>query len=206
MLQPAKATVILVHGLWMSGLEMRWLGKQLKRSGFPVRYFHYKSRQNLLKQAADDLRSYAAKFDGQVHLVGHSLGGLVIASMLANGALPNLGRIVLLGSPQNGSKLAAALDSCTAGRLLIGPMAAEGIVHNRPATLAGYDLLVIAGTLPLGFGTLFGVGSPHDGTVAVEETRVPGARQILVHTSHMGMLFSQEVAAAITDFLTAPPD
>ncbi|MCB1762064.1 MAG: hypothetical protein KDI27_02850, partial [Gammaproteobacteria bacterium] len=35
--------VLLIHGLWMTGLEMHWLGSRLIRCGFKIRYFHYRS-------------------------------------------------------------------------------------------------------------------------------------------------------------------
>jgi len=200
----AAATVILVHGLWMTGVELRWLGWRLEQGGFRVRYFRYCSWRGSLDRAAVELRRFAEKqAGGRVHLLGHSLGGLVIARMLEGGDLVNQGRIVLLGSPQQGSLLAATLERCRAGRFILGPAACEGIVRDRPATPAGRELLVIAGTLSFGFARLFGVAVPNDGTVAVVETRVPGAGLLLVRASHMGMLFSRAVLAGICKFLQA---
>lgn len=198
----SPASVILVHGLWMNGLELRWLGHRLERYGFRVRYFRYRTWRGSLADAAQALRSFAGQMDGEpLHLLGHSLGGVVIAKMLEQGELANQGRIVLLGSPQLGSGAAAALERWRAGRFILGPLAGEGLVRRRPASLAGRELLVVAGTLSFGFGRFLGVAAPNDGTVAVAETRVPGARQVLVRASHMGMLFSTAVADAVSGFL-----
>lgn len=200
--QSEAETVILVHGLWMTGAELLWLGGQLEACGFAAGYFRYRSWRGTLDVAALELRRFAERQDGgRVHLLGHSLGGLVIARMLEEGDLPNLGRIVLLGSPQQGSQLASALERFRAGRFILGPVAAEGIVRNRPASLAVREPLVIAGTLPFGFSGLFGVAIPNDGTVAATETEVPGASTLLVRASHMGMLFSRTVAEAVCNFL-----
>lgn len=199
---PSAATVILVHGLWMTGLELRWLGRQLERGGHTVGYFRYNSWHGTLAQAAEELRRFVLQQRAKrVHLLGHSLGGIVIARMLAAGELPGQGRIVLLGSPQQGSRLAATLERCRAGRFILGPVAVEGIVRNRPASLGGRELLIVAGTLPVGFARLFGVDRPNDGTVAAAETEVPGASLVLVRASHMGMLFSRVAADAISEFL-----
>ncbi len=201
--ESTTATVILVHGLWMTGVELRWLGRQLERRGLAVRYFHYCSWSGDLGRAAEELREFAQQQGrGKVHLLGHSLGGIVIARMLEQGALLNQGRIALLGSPQQGSLLASSLERYRAGRFILGPVAREGIVRNRPAGLAGRDLLVIAGTFSFGFARLFGVAVPNDGTVAAVETQVPGASRMLVRASHMGMLFSKKVAAAVGNFLS----
>lgn len=198
----SAATVILVHGLWMTGMELRWLGRKLADCGFVVRYFRYASWQGNFEHAAAELGQFVAQETaGRVHLLGHSLGGLVIARMLAQAEPANLGRIVLLGSPQQGSLLAATMERYRAGRVLLGPVAGAGIVRNRPAPPAGRELLVIAGTLSFGFARFFGVASPNDGTVAVAETAVQGARQLLVRASHMGMLFSRVAVANICLFL-----
>jgi len=198
----SAATVILVHGLWMTGVELRWLGRRLELCGYTVRYFRYRSWRGTLDRAAVELRRFAEQQTGsRVHLLGHSLGGLVIARMLETGDLINPGRIVLLGSPQQGSRLAAILERCRAGRFILGPAACEGIVRNRPASLAGRELLVIAGTLSIGFARFFGVAVPNDGTVAAAETEVTGASRMLVQASHMGMLFSRVAAAGICSFL-----
>jgi pimeloyl-ACP methyl ester carboxylesterase len=198
----AAATVILVHGLWMTGVELRWLGRQLEQCGFTVRYFRYSSWSGTLDRAAAGLRRFAEQQGrGRIHLLGHSLGGLVIARMLEQGDLANQGRIVLLGSPQQGSALASSLERCRVGRFILGPLGVEGIVRNRPAALAGRELLVVAGTLSIGFARFFGVAVPNDGTVAAVETQVPGASRIQVRASHMGMLFSRSAAAAVCEFL-----
>lgn len=198
----SSATVILVHGLWMTGLELRWLGRQLEASGFTVRYCRYRSWRGTLRDAAVELRRLVEQQgSGTIHLLGHSLGGIVIAKMLEDGDPLNLGRIVLLGSPQQGSALATALERYRACRHILGPVACEGLIRNRPASLAGRKLLVIAGTLSFGFGRFFGIPTPNDGTVAAAETMVPGARQILVRASHMGMLFSRVAASSICAFL-----
>ena len=203
--EASAATVILVHGLWMTGLELRWLGRYLKSHGFNVRYFRYCSWRGTLCDAAEQLRRFAEQQGRrEIHLLGHSLGGIVIAKMLEGGDLTNPGRIVLLGSPQQGSALATALECYRSCRFILGPVACEGIIRNRPASLAGRKVMVIAGTLSFGFGRFFGITAPNDGTVTTAETLVPGAHQVLVRASHMGMLFSRVAASSICAFLKQP--
>ena len=62
---------------------------------------------------------------------------------------------------------------------------------------------MIAGCTPLGLGAMLGqVEGQHDGTVAVEETRLPGLTDhCVMDTSHTGLLFSQDVARQVTRFL-----
>lgn len=194
-------TVILVHGLWMTGVELSLLGWRLKRCGFEVRYFRYPSWRGTLDEAALCLSKLVGKTAGErVHLVGHSLGGIVIARTLELYRPARAGNVAFLGSPMGGSAFVTALLRCRIGRFILGRVIGEALMENRPVWSQGRELLVIAGTLPLGFGVFFGVSSPHDGTIAEAETRVAGAKSIQVRTSHMGMVISPEVAEILCKF------
>ena len=65
------------------------------------------------------------------------------------------------------------------------------------------DLGIIAGTLSLGLGRLVTrFGEPSDGSVALSETRLPGASaHIALPVSHFGMLLSAQVAREAGGFL-----
>lgn len=67
----------------------------------------------------------------------------------------------------------------------------------------GFEVGVIAGTLPLGLGHWFGrFEGAHDGTVTVAETRVAGVIDHLeVRTSHTGLIYSRVVAQQAAAFL-----
>jgi pimeloyl-ACP methyl ester carboxylesterase len=142
-----------------------------------------------------------------LHLVGHSLGGLVILKLFEQGAGAGLppGRIVLLGPPLRGSQTARNLARLPFGKKILG----RGI--HEEAMLAcerrwgrSRDLGVIAGDLGFGVGRLLGtLGTPSDGTVTVAETQLEGAAdRILLRVSHTGMLFSAAVAKQAGAFLS----
>ena len=197
-------TVVLVHGLWMTGREMRVLGGRLEEAGFRVRYFRYRSWRGGLAQAAGDLRKFVEAADGErVHLVGHSLGGVVIAKMVEEAPLSRPGRVAMLGSPMGGSAAARIMSRRRVGRWLVGGVIREGIVEHSPKWPGGRDLLVVAGDIPFGSGLLLGIPKPHDGVVRLEETRVVGARTVTVRASHVGLLLSRKVAAILSDYFRA---
>jgi pimeloyl-ACP methyl ester carboxylesterase len=192
--------IVLVHGLWMTGTEMRVLGVRLEEAGFRVRYFRYRSWRGGLAQAAGALREFVESTEGKrVHLVGHSLGGIVIAKMLEEAPLSRPGRVAMLGAPMGGSAAARIMSRRRAGRWLVGGVIREGIVEHAPKWPVGRDLLVVAGDIPLGSGLLLGLKKPHDGVIRVEETRVEGARMVTVRASHVGLLLSRKVAALLAD-------
>lgn len=196
--------VILVHGLWMTGTEMRVLGGRLEESGFRVRYFRYHSWRGGLAQATDALREFIAATEGErLHLLGHSLGGVVIAKMLEEAPLSRPGRVAMLGSPMGGSASARIMSRRRIGRWLVGGVIREGIVEHAPKWPGGMELLVVAGDIPLGSGLLLGLRKPHDGVIRVEETRVDGARMVTVRASHVGLLLSRKVAALLSDHFRA---
>jgi len=192
--------VVLVHGLWMTGREMRVLGGRLEQSGFRVRYFRYRSWRGGLGQAASALRAFVEATDGErVHLLGHSLGGVVIAKMLEEAPLSRAGGVAMLGSPMGGSAAARIVSRRRIGRWLVGGVIREGIVERAPRWPAGRELLVVAGDIPFGSGLLLGIRKPHDGVIRVDETRVEGARTVTVRASHVGLLLSRKVAALLSD-------
>ena len=198
---PVADTVILVHGLWMPGIKLYYLAWRLRRRGFTVSHFHYRSMLGRIADSAralfDDVQAVAA---GRVHLVGYSLGGIVVASMLQRHPTERVSRVALLGCPLQGSAVADFMAATSLGRLLLGSVAIEGIVKNRPVLAEQRGVLVVAGTLPLGIGLAQGLPRPHDGTVSISETLLDGATAVRVWGSHLTLVFSPRVADLISDF------
>ncbi len=197
--------VILLHGLWMRGFALSMLHRRLMEAGFRVHRFDYLSVAATQQRILDRLRARMAELAGQsdtVHLVGHSLGGLLALRACLDGTPPP-GRIVCLGSPLKGSAAARGFAAWgRGGEVLLG--------HNRELLEQGFErwdgtreVGVIAGRLPLGLGAVLGhFAGEHDGTVAVAETRLPGLTDhCVVEVSHTGLLFSPEVARRVAEFL-----
>jgi pimeloyl-ACP methyl ester carboxylesterase len=200
----AREHVILLHGIWMRGITLQPLARQLRLAGYEVETLDYASVFGGLKSAITKLRERMREIDADtVHLVGHSLGALVALEAARDAKLPR-GRIVCLGPPLRGSAVARGLAALPGGRWMMGNSAAA-LVDGIEAWTGSRRVGVIAGRLPFGLGVAVGtLASPHDGTVAVEETRLPGiADHCTVATSHTGMLLSSEVARLTIDFLRA---
>jgi pimeloyl-ACP methyl ester carboxylesterase len=207
-----RERVVLLHGIWMRAPTLWWLERRLRTAGFDTRRFDYASVFGAPARAVDALRARLHEAGpGPVHLLGHSLGGLVaIAAVRDAPALPP-GRIVCIGSPLAGSAAARAVDRWPGLRALAGgwrETLVRGVGPLPPDRAVG----VIAGTRSLGLGALLArLPRPHDGTVALAETCVEGlADHLALDGSHTGMLLDPAVAAATARFLRegrfSPPD
>src|SRR3954471_13599008 len=201
------ALILLVHGLWMSGFELGVLKHRLESDGqFRAISFSYPSVTGSMSDHVDSLIEFArAQRTDQLHFVGHSLGGLVVLKALQlTDDLP-AGRAVLLGTPVQGSRAAKGVARLLPfGKAILGAAVNAEIVECAPREWSGRrDVGVIAGSMGLGLGRLFAeLNTDHDGTVLVEETHLPGAKdQVVVSTSHTGMLFSSEIAQQTAHFL-----
>ncbi len=200
--------VVYVHGLWLSGNEsgilLRRLGRELKAK---TRAFSYPSVRSNISENAQALGEFLRKQRAEtLHLVGHSLGGLVILKLFESGEGVRLppGRIVFLGSPLNGSRAAQNLARLPFGRKIMGKGVHEELLTERQRRWSGQrELGVIAGNVGIGLGRLVGIhGAPSDGTIFVHETRLPGISQHLVlRISHTVLPFSSTVARQTAAFL-----
>jgi len=155
---------------------------------------------------AQALAARLRSFDGTVHVLAHSLGGVVTLETFAAGHELPPGRIVLLGSPVQGSRAAQAIAAWSWGPQVLGSLAVAELTRPRARSWGGTrEVGVIAGGRSAGLGRLFAsLPVPNDGTVAVDETRLPGAlAHIVLDVSHTGMLFSSEVASAAVKFLAS---
>ena len=204
-----KPNVLLIHGILMNPLEMRYLGSQLEKSGFKVHYIYY---QSVLKSPAENAAIIQEKIKQlnlpNLHLVGHSLGGVLLMHLFDQigpneSDLPE-GRVEMLGSPVNGSWIAKKVSEWP----IVSPLLAK----SMPNALSGTDIPVwktdrdwgmIAGIKGQGLGLLTGgMPSTSDGTVLLEETFHPKQKEhIEVNKSHTALLFSKQVADLTSHFL-----
>jgi pimeloyl-ACP methyl ester carboxylesterase len=198
--------VVYVHGLWMTGLEGSLLCRRLSKAlSADCAAFRYRSVRADLAVNAASLAAFARRRAATLHLVAHSLGGLVVLRMFEDrlaGDLPP-GRIVLLGSPLRGCVAARNLSQWWLGRELLGRSLGEAMHPGERRWDGQRELGIIAGDLSVGLGRLAGTrGHESDGTVLVEETRLNGARQHLVlPVSHTGLPFAASVARQTATFL-----
>ena len=211
---PLRGTVLFVHGLWQTGAESFLLRRRLASRGWRLRVLPYSSMGErpdaVARRFAREALRLAEGTERPVHLLGHSLGGLILHRMFETGLLEpdrfsgDFCRVVFLGSPVAGTRSGRALASWRYGRRLLGIAgAAELLDAGRREWRHAAQLGVIAGNRPTGLGRLLtDFDDDNDGTVSVAETRIAGlhAHRVLP-VNHTGLLLMPEVAREIARFL-----
>jgi triacylglycerol lipase len=194
---PTTRPVLLVHGL--GGTKSSWslIAQTLSAQGLTVDAITYAPLGTSVEQLADQLVAEVARIlsrtgADKVHLVGHSLGGVVIAQAIAEGGLDGLvDTVVTLGSPFGGSPWAGLLSFVEIVRAL------------RP----GSPLLQRLASAPVPDGVRWLA------VTAALDFIVPGLRSVPSHpqvetitvdgVGHLGMLVSGQVIGCISAALSA---
>lgn len=204
-----KPLVVLLHGLARGHGSMSKLGGYLRRHGFDTWSRTYPSRRHSISYLAgalsDELVEAAA--GRPLHAVTHSMGGIIVRHLRD----PRLewNRIVMLAPPNRGSQLAAGIVRNPLFRWFYGPAGVElADASSWPPPPAPFA--VIAGTRSLSLtnitswtmGRLFPAGVQNDGTVAVDETKLPGMEAFAeVDATHTWIMNSPRVRHLIVTFL-----
>lgn len=195
--------IVLVHGLWNRGWMMARMAGRLRSRGHHVRVFSYPTRADSLDGHADLLHEFVrAEETAECHLVGHSMGGLVILNMLSRYDDLPPGRVVLMGTPVKGSNVVKRLKGLPGHGFIFGK-ARKNLLEGFQFSPAAHETGMIRGTREFGFGQIAGrQDEPNDGSVRVSETELEGLNDsVELEVSHSEMLISAEVVEQIEHFL-----
>lgn len=198
--------VLLIPGLWMVGNIMRVLAYHLRAAGFTTEIFSYQMLRHGLEA---NCRRLQRRIDGssheRLHLVGHSLGGVLALQTLTRYPEAISGRVVCLGSPLLNTKAGRRMADSRIGSEMLGRTLPEAVFEHPLESWHGtQEVGVIAGSVALGLGMIVTprLRRPHDGVVEVAETCLPGITDHLdLHVNHTGLLLSRDAATQTAHFL-----
>lgn len=203
--------VLLLHGIARRAASLRPLERAFRAEGYRTLNLDYPARRESLAALAETVRPAVADFAsevGHLHVVTHSMGGLVARALLARWRPANLGRVVMLGPPNGGSEVADAFCTRAAYRRIFGPAGLELTTRRdeRLSALLGrvdYPLGIIAGdrSIYLLASWLLLPGA-NDGRVTVARTRVEGMTDHLtLHATHALMMRNRGVIRQALHFV-----
>jgi pimeloyl-ACP methyl ester carboxylesterase len=204
--------VLLLHGHGRTGRSMGSLARRLEKAGYHSWAPTYRSLRcglpEIVEKLGADLSLFQAEYPGPLHIVTHSLGGLLARALIHAQRPAHLGRVVMLAPPNQGSEWADLLFRLRLNRLVLGPVGGQLRKDRTSADEAmlgtvDYDLGVIAGDRALDpvFPRLI-VPRPNDGKVSVAATRLAGMRDhITLPVSHTFMVNDRRMADQVLAFL-----
>ena len=205
----ANECVILLHGLARTSNSMNRMEQALNTAGYRVINHGYPSRKhNVATLAETEIPAALSHCQGAdaVHFVTHSLGGILVRYFLAENNFPELGKVVMLGPPNQGSHVVDRMHNIPGYKLINGKagMQLGTGSDNLPERLppADFESGVIAGTRSINLILSLMLPGPNDGKVTVEHTRLDGmADHITVPVSHPFLMRNRQVIRQVLFFL-----
>ncbi|HVS53923.1 MAG TPA: alpha/beta fold hydrolase [Opitutaceae bacterium] len=211
---PPRETVVLLHGLGRTRWSMSRLASELARDGYRVVNLTYPSRSLPLETLAHEwlpreLRAAQVDDAPRVHLVTHSMGGILVRLWLRDAAPPpNLGRVVMLAPPNAGSEVADRLNAFPPFRWFTGAngrrlgTAPDALPRALGPWTTPAPLGVIAGDRALNPLFIPWLPGANDGKVTVASTHLAGeADHLVVHHSHTWLGWHRDTIAQVKAFL-----
>ena len=203
--------VILIHGLGRTSLSMKRLEWSLIRTGYHVVNISYPSRKFSVEQLSQDYLHVAIAAEiprnaGKVHFVTHSMGGIILRQYLSRHLVENLGSVVMLAPPNQGSELVDSFSRNALGRWILGPAGCQlGTASTdlpRQLGAVHFNTGVIAGNRSLNPWFSRILPGKDDGKISMESTKIEGMREFLVvQFSHTWMTWRLETIKQITAYL-----
>ncbi len=203
-----KRKVVLLHGLARTSRSMRPIDKFLKREGFSVFNLNYPSRKKSIEELGKFVREQIQSNEEKgikLDFVTHSMGGIILRYIMKVDPLPNLGRVVMLGPPNQGSEVVDRLSKLKIFKLM-GPASlqlgtsSDGFVNTLGKV--DFDLGIIAGNRSINPFLSFLISGPNDGKVSVERTKVIGMNDfMIVHCSHSFYMSNLNVKEEVRSYL-----
>ena len=195
-------TVVFLHGMGRTRVSMMILARRFKKAGYETLNFPYGQKDSSIDELSDAFANFL-KINVKTprhHLVGHSLGNIIIRHALRKRVRPGLGRIVMLAPPNRAARLAKLLKDNRFYRWFMGDSG------QKLATEEFYRTLPVP---PVEFGIIAGdkgqrltFDEPNDGIVDVEGTKLPGIKAfVIVRHTHTFLMNAEDTFALCRRFL-----
>ena len=207
----AKEAVILLHGLARTDKSMAKMAEALEQEGFIVLNVDYPSREATIETLAAKVIDAALadpklKDATRINFVTHSMGGILVRQYLKTKHPDRLGRVVMLGPPNQGSEVVDRIGDWRVFSAINGPAGKQlGTGPDSVPNQLGpvdFELGIIAGDRSINWINSLMIPGPDDGKVSVERTKVAGMKaHFVIHASHPYLMKNAAVIRETIHFL-----
>jgi hypothetical protein len=189
---------------------MRSLAEFLEANGYKTLNVGYPSTRYPLEELIDHVCLKVTKFNYEcrrkIHFVGYSMGGLLARGVINRNRPPNLGRVVQLASPNQGSEVADFWKNNFLFKWIFGPAGQElGAKEKSFEQILGpvdYEIGVVAGNRTLDPFSSALIKGPNDGKVSVENTKISGMTDhIVIPATHTFIIYNRQAWKQTVHFL-----
>jgi len=203
--------VVLLHGMARTPRCMKKMSRFLNEAGYDVFNIGYPSTRHsvdeLTTKVFGAIREQVLKREyRKVHFVVHSLGSILVRTHLKANELPNLGRVVMLSPPSQGSEVVDKLRGIFLYKWINGPAGLQlGTGPDSVPSNLGpvtFDCGVLTGRKSINWILSLMIKGENDGKVSVERAKLDGMRDFRVlDVAHPFIMKNPEAMRLALEFL-----
>ncbi len=202
--------IIMVHGLGRSKFSMLEPSMFFRNKGYQVITFDYPSTEYKVQVLAEKYLKEAINKckdkNKEIHFLTHSLGGIIVRYYLNKNDVENIGRVVMLSPPNNGSELVDIIGDFPSFRWRSGPAMQQLKTDNDSLpNLLGpvkFETGIITGNRSYSIFASLMLSGKDDGKVSVESAKVENMKDFLiVNRTHTFIMNSDIVLKQAYNFI-----
>ncbi len=205
----ATQLIFLIHGINSSPKDFKKMETAFKSYDYKVINFGYHSKVYTVNQIADNFlkrKIASVSQNDTINFITHSLGAIVLRAYLRDNKPKNIGKIVMIAPPNQGSEVANFFKDFFLYKIFYHKSGAS-LSYNGIKKLAlpncdNYFCGIIAGThTQLPFFSIF-IKGEDDGKISVERTKLKGMKDfITLPYPHDTILKKQETIIQCKEFI-----